>query len=181
MPAGGGEATEVTHDGGELWVRVSRSAVALLCQEHQRSVRPVEFAPVRAETRVLENLSYPFNSVGRSKASLRLPAAPNSGPGRLGRWSTLDFATGKIKLLLRKVPFGLGLTISPDGRSLLYSHRRLRRRPIWKTFAEDSMRVRAWQRIRECRLCRRSARRSTTCATIQPPVIAATVVQLTGW
>ena len=33
----------------------------------------------------------------------------------------LDFATGKIKLLLPVRAWLYGLTVSPDGRSLLYS------------------------------------------------------------
>jgi Tol biopolymer transport system component len=111
--AGGGEATQVTRNGG-------------CCAFESPAGRWLYFAkgffgselwkaPVAggAETRVLENLTYGFNYAPTSHGVYFL---------RGSALAYLDFATGKIKLLLPRIrDSGFGLTLSPDGHSLLYT------------------------------------------------------------
>jgi sugar lactone lactonase YvrE len=122
MPAGGGEATQVTRNGGccafespdDRWLYYAKSPGIDLWK-----------APVAGggETRVLENLSYGFHYVPTGHGVYFLRAGPaSSGPASDGALAYLDFATGRVKVLLPKIRgWGMGLTLSPDGRSLLYS------------------------------------------------------------
>ena len=94
--------------------------MALLCETPRFDLWK---APVAggAETRVLENLSYCFNYVPTSHGVYFVKAGlANDGPAETAV-AYLDFATGKIKLLLSLRGWVYGLTLSPDRRSLLYS------------------------------------------------------------
>jgi Tol biopolymer transport system component/predicted Ser/Thr protein kinase len=120
MPASGGEATQVTRDGGSCPVE---SADGRWLYYAKRPRFDLWKAPVAggAETRVLENLSYCYNYVPTSHGVYFAKAGlADNGPAETAL-AYLDFATGKIKLLLSMRGWVYGLTFSPDGRSLLHS------------------------------------------------------------
>lgn len=120
MPASGGEATQVTREGGSCPVE---SADGRWLYYAKRPRFDLWKAPVAggAETRVLENLSYCYNYVPTSHGVYFVKAGlANNGPAETAL-SYLDLATGKIRLLLSMRGWVYGLTLSPDGRSLLYS------------------------------------------------------------
>ena len=120
MPASGGEATQVTRNGGSC---PFESPDGRWLYYAKRPRFDLWKAPVAggAETRVLENLSYCYNYVPTSQGVYFVRAGlANNGPAETAV-AYLDFATGKIKLLLPMRAWLYGLTLSPDGRSLLYS------------------------------------------------------------
>jgi Tol biopolymer transport system component/tRNA A-37 threonylcarbamoyl transferase component Bud32 len=118
IPGAGGEAIQVTrHGGGNAvespdgqWLYFARSL-------HARS--ELWRAPLTggAETRVLEELSYGYNYVVTSQGIYFTTVS-----GGNHSLDYLDLSTRKVRRLLRtNRPAGLGLTVSPDGRWLLYS------------------------------------------------------------
>jgi Tol biopolymer transport system component len=130
IPAGGGEATQITLNEGYDAFESPDGRWLYHARWNDRGLRPgwndrgVELwkAPVAggAETRVLEDLSQGFNYVPTSHGVYFLRAGPANSRSETAL-AYLDFTTGKIDLLLPKIRFGLGLAMSPDGRSLLYS------------------------------------------------------------
>jgi Tol biopolymer transport system component len=123
MPAGGGQATQVTSNGGDCpsdspdgrWLYYSRDTGARI---------DLWRAPVAggAETRVLENLVYGYDYAVTSRGVYFIRAGPANIPTADTSLEYLDFTKGKIGLSLRRIRgLSLGLALSPDGRSLLYS------------------------------------------------------------
>jgi Tol biopolymer transport system component len=116
MPAGGGEATQVTRNGGCCSFESPDGRWLYYAKGPDLWKAPVAGG---AETRVLENMSG-LNYVPTSHGIYFLRV----GPADIGPADTalayLDFATGKIKLVLPKVrDWERGLTLSPDGHFLL--------------------------------------------------------------
>jgi Tol biopolymer transport system component len=123
ISAGGGEETQVTRNGGCCAFESPDGRWLYHAKSTDRGVELWKASVAGgAETRVLENLSHGFNYVPTSHGVYFLLRT-----GRLSRWPPetalvyLDFTTGKIDPLLSKIHMGLGLAMSPDGRSLLYS------------------------------------------------------------
>ena len=120
IPAGGGGATQVTRNGGRCafespdgrWLYYSRWSLGIDLWK----------APVAggAETRVLKGLNNFFDYVPTSQGVYFIRAGP-ANTGADAALAYLDFATGNTNLALRKMRSYSGLTISPDGRSLLYT------------------------------------------------------------
>ena len=124
IPAGGGEATQVTRNGGECAFESPDGRWLYYSKDNGPRI-DLWKAPVAggAETRVLENLSYGYDYAVTNRGVYFVRAGPaNIWPAADTALEYLDFATGKIKLLVPKIlGWSLGLTLSPDGRSLLYS------------------------------------------------------------
>ncbi len=120
MPGSGGEATQVTSGGGSCPLE---SPDGRWLYYAKRPRFDLWKAPVAggAEARVLENLSYCYNYVPTSRGVYFAKAGlADKGPAETAV-AYLDFATGKIKPLLSMRGWVYGLTLSPDGRSLLFS------------------------------------------------------------
>jgi Tol biopolymer transport system component/predicted Ser/Thr protein kinase len=120
MPASGGEATQMTHDGGSCPLESPDSRWLYYAKRPRFDLWK---APVAggAETRVLESLSYCFNYVPTSRGIYFVGAGLTGDGPAATALAYLDLAAGKTKLLLPVRAWVYGLTLSPDGRSLLYS------------------------------------------------------------
>jgi Tol biopolymer transport system component len=118
IPVAGGEAIQVTRNGGHnafespdgRWLYYAKGV-------HARNELWRTPLAGGEETRVLEELSYGYNYVVTSEGIY----FTTSAKGGLSL-DYLDLSTRKVRrLLLTNRPLSLGLTISPDGRFLLYS------------------------------------------------------------
>jgi Tol biopolymer transport system component len=123
MPAGGGEAIQVTRNGGEQMFESPEGRWLYYTKRTEAHRWDLWRAPLAggAEARVLENLSYGYNYVVTSQGVYFTQASPSNIWPRSVPLVVLDFSSGRVTPLLRAVREDLGLTISPDGRWLLYA------------------------------------------------------------
>ena len=119
IPAGGGEAVQITHKGGlhaeesvdRKWVYYSKNA------ESPSSIWRVP-REGGEETMVVDGLSYSSNFVPTEKGIYFISGEHKMGPGTIEFY---DFETSTRKRLLAlEKPFTSGLTLSPDGRWLVH-------------------------------------------------------------
>jgi len=123
MPAGGGGAIQVTRNGGDK-ASESPDGRWLYYVKYVRAHRwDLWRAPLTGgdEAQVLENLSYGYNYVVTSQGVYFIRASPGNVWPRSSPLEFLDLSSGRVTPLLRTVREDLGLTISPDGRWLLYA------------------------------------------------------------
>jgi dipeptidyl aminopeptidase/acylaminoacyl peptidase len=121
MPAAGGEARQVTDNGGfeaqESWDR--KTLYYTKAFYTSLYARPAEGG---AEKPVLESIALSVSSFIVAQNGIYYVF--NAGPRRLGplEFHFLDSSTGKSRELMQfKAVGGQGLTVSPDGETMLYS------------------------------------------------------------
>ena len=118
MPAQGGEAVQVTHSGGIGPVESPDGKTLYFTRESGRGglwKMPVEGGP---ETQVVPDL-YRYSYAATDKGIYFAHAAAQN---RNGSVEFLNFATGMAAEIVKvDKPVDLGLTVSPDGRTLLYT------------------------------------------------------------
>ena len=119
MPSGGGAPVQVTRNGGAA---AFESSDGKLLYYAKRLGIPTSIwkVPVDGgeETQVLESLSYSFNFVVVEDGIYFVSASGFPRPGVLNYF---NFATGTLKPVTTARVWWLGLAISPDRRSILYS------------------------------------------------------------
>jgi Tol biopolymer transport system component/predicted Ser/Thr protein kinase len=122
MPSNSGEAVQVTRKGG--YSGFESPDGKFLYYSKAFNATSLWKVPVQGgeETQVVDSLSYYANFAVVNKGIYWIPRPDSAGGGAI---EFLDLATGKIKPVARLEkpgrPGGLGLTVSPDGRWILYS------------------------------------------------------------
>jgi eukaryotic-like serine/threonine-protein kinase len=118
VPAEGGQPAQVTHGGGTGSVESPDGKTLFFSR--QNGTGGVWKMPVEGgeETRVLPDV-YRVNYAVTDKG---IYFTPRAGPDGTSSVQFFNFATGAITPIVKKTkPIELGLTVSPDGRTLLYS------------------------------------------------------------
>ena len=121
MPAAGGEARQVTDGGGFEALEILGRQSALL---HQGLVhRPVRRArwPAGPKRRFSGPCPWPSRPSSSPRTASTTSALWASGSPVRRMYRFFDFSTAKSRVLTQfKADGGQGLTVSPDGRTMLY-------------------------------------------------------------
>ena len=124
MSVGGGEPIQVTEDGGEIAFESTDGKFVYYTKDWQLRASLWK-VPVRGgeEIQVLESVRSPnFSVTPQGIYFIQVPERDEPGGSFLIRF--FDFATGRATTI-HSLPPGVradqGLTVSPDGRSILYT------------------------------------------------------------
>ena len=122
MPAGGGEAIQVTRNGGRNAFE-SPDGRWLYYVKGPQGGAELWRAPLAGgdEARVLEHLYDGHDYVVTSRGVYFVEARPGNAWPRTGSLRYLDLSSGKLTTLRQGLKVSLGLTLSPDGRFLIYA------------------------------------------------------------
>jgi Tol biopolymer transport system component len=120
MPAGGGEAVQVTRNGGATGLESADGKTLYYAKGRQAISLWKVPANGGEETQVLESLVSNGNFAVVDSGIYFIPTPPAGATSSSIQF--FSFATGKIRpVAATKKPALFGLTISPDGRSILYT------------------------------------------------------------
>ena len=124
MPAGGGEAVQITRNGGQVALESSDGKFLYYVKNRKERERLWK-VPVGGgeETQVLESVyAFNFYVIPQGIYFIQAPDRDDSDRSYLLRF--LDFASERVETI-HSLPPGVrvfvGLTVSPDGRSILYT------------------------------------------------------------
>jgi Tol biopolymer transport system component/tRNA A-37 threonylcarbamoyl transferase component Bud32 len=122
MPTGGGESIQVTRNGGRNAFESPDGKWLYYAKGPQGAVE-LWRAPLAGgdEVRVLEHLSDGHNYVVATRGVYFLEAVPGNSWPRTGSLRYLDLSSGRLTILRKVLKVSLGLTLSPDGRFLIYA------------------------------------------------------------